>query len=110
MTHCEYLDDQNDPCQSTTPCTIRCRECSKDVCEEHQALGTKETHEYGLSVEAGVITEILFSQTVLCLTCAYEEENFERRAWIRQERRKAKRINTGEIIARGHIKAMEESK
>lgn len=97
MTHCQYLDDRNDPCESTTPITIRCRECSKDVCEEHAGIGSKES-----------VGKPLFMETVLCIRCAYEEESFERRAWIRQERRKAERVNTGEIIARGHLRAVHD--
>ena len=107
MTHCEYLDDQNDPCQSTTPCTIRCRECWKDVCEEHQALGSQESEDYDREGDEGEITEAVHRETVLCIRCAYEIDDFERRASLRQERRKAKRVNTGEIVARGHMRAME---
>jgi hypothetical protein len=104
MTHCEYMDAQNDPCSSTTPCTIRCRECFRHVCDEHQALGSKRDDREG---DEGYITEAMLKENALCLRCFHEIEDFDRRAWIRQERRKAKRVNTGEIIARGHIKATQ---
>ncbi|MDQ1291960.1 MAG: hypothetical protein QG615_1770 [Nitrospirota bacterium] len=60
MIHCEFKDQENNPCQNQTPCTIRCRECCKDVCSEHSAMGSKES-----------VSEALFMQTVLCLTCAF---------------------------------------